>query len=72
MSEPIQLLIEKKHSLWQERERIVAEYDERLKALQKAIELLDGKPGKDRVMYVDVSAYDDQSPTYIKGTEDGI
>jgi glycosidase len=72
MNESIQLLIEKKHALYQERQRIIAEYDERLDALQKAIELLDGNPGKYRGQELDLTAYDDQSPTYIKGNEDGI
>lgn len=62
-------LVEKRTALFNEQMAAYNQYEDQIKELDSCIELLSGKKYKE---IIEESRYDDENPTYITGTEDGI
>lgn len=65
----LETIIEKWKSLCAERDVMVAKFQAEIDQLENAIELLTGGNPNDAGF---IERYDDESPDYIRGTEDGV
>lgn len=69
MSFAISELIKKRDDIVEKRKTMLNVFDKEINDYNKAISILTGKSVAEVEYDMD---YDDQSPDYIKGTEDGI
>jgi hypothetical protein len=65
----LQTLLKKREQLQSERMEYLKKSGEEVRGIDMAIKAITGKYPSDLAIE---SKYDDESPTYIKGTEDGI
>lgn len=65
----IKELIKKHDELVSEKQKLDYEYSRKIADLYAAIEMLSGKKAE-TILFAD--QYDDENPSYITGTEDGI
>ncbi len=65
----ISTLMNKRHQIILERDKLVKELNAQIEEIEVALDTLAGGPVWDKPVE---SIYDDENPSYIKGTEDGI
>lgn len=65
----IDTLKAKREQLIAEKNKLIRQYQDQIEEIEEALTLLSGGPVWDQPKEV---LYDDESPTYISGTEDGI